>query len=249
MVEGLGARLLRRTVGELALYFETNGLGQALHRVGDAKVRDTRCAVNADEQVLRADVAVHDSKRFAQVIRRGVRVVKSARALFDDRRHGRDRKLASLAPSEDRRERRPHNEIHHDVERAVRLFTQVKGRDDIRAVNVCRDLGLIEEHAPVSLVAADLWEHSFERDELLKAHRADYTRGVHRGHSARRDLTEDLVASIDQVPGFHMGQITRPLVDLRAIPPTLRIHTMNRVHAVSMVWASCGMNPRLRLVE
>ena len=76
-------RLLGRHVRDLALDDAGGGLLALALRLGDAEVGQLDLALLADEDVVRADVAVDDAQRLA-VARLGVRVGERAADLGDD---------------------------------------------------------------------------------------------------------------------------------------------------------------------
>ena len=75
-VEALSANLLGRHVRRLSFDHAGLRLLAGLHRAGDAKIEDSRNAIDADQDVLRRDVAMDDFERLALFTSRLVRRVQ-----------------------------------------------------------------------------------------------------------------------------------------------------------------------------
>ena len=189
-------QLLRRAVGELALDAARVGLGEAHDGLGHAEVRDTRASVDAQEDVLRRDVAVHDLEMFAQGSRRFVGVVEPVRRLGQElHAHAQRHDTARLGRGlEHAPEGHADDQLHHDVERTLIVPPKVEGLDDVGTRDVGRDPRLVQEHGHEILVLGQVRQHALDGDELLKSRFAAHTGGPNLGHPTGRDAKEHLVA-------------------------------------------------------
>ena len=182
-IELLGARLLRRHVGDLPLQLPARGL--LAGDLGDAEVDQLDRAVGGDQQVLRADVTVDDAARLAAPVGEGVGVVEPLGRPGDQlhghrHRHG----LLELA----RRLVDPGHaltldELHHDVEGAL-VFTQLVDLHHVPVREPRGEARLREEHLHVIRVVLERADHPLDDDDLLEAVQPGLPRQPDLGHAA-----------------------------------------------------------------
>ncbi len=196
-IRGLAFELLGREVRELALHLAGRGLVVAMPRARDAEVEHPRGSVVADEEVLRAHVAVHDLEELTGLVTELVRGVQAfARVDHEPRDHpralvaergGRARGLAEHAV-----QRLTHEIRHREVVDALDLAELVHAAD-VRVVDARRDARLVEEHRREAWVAREVRVDALERDELLEAAWALRLREEHGAHAAARELVAEHV--------------------------------------------------------
>ena len=191
--------LLGREVAELAL--DLTGLGQvlALGCLRDAEVDDLHQTAVSYEQILRRDVAVHDSERLAGagpgelvgVMQAGGGVRDEAggqpgceRPSLATCEVGYFSKVAAL------------DVLHgHEVAAGFGLFAELEDGHHVRVVDQRRHPRLVQEHAHELRLFGEVRENALDDHDFPEALRTVLAREVHLGHPAVRDLREQRVAS------------------------------------------------------
>ncbi len=84
-------------------------------------------------------------------------------------------------------------QLHDEVEGAVLGAPELEGVHHVRARDVRREAGLVEEHRDELRVVGQVRQHPLDRDQLLEAALAKHARRMDLGHAARRDTEQELV--------------------------------------------------------
>ena len=193
-VEVFTEQLLRRHVGDLSLDLAFVGVVHAAAGLRDAEVEHAREAVDADHHVLGGHVAVHDRERRSVVVLRFVGLVEAEQEVVDDRARHTDRDAAlGFADHAEKRGERLALDVLHDDEEVAAAFDDVERGDDVRVTEAGREARLVEEHRGEGRVLRVLRMHAFDRHEAGEPHRAAHPTEIDRGHTARRELAEELV--------------------------------------------------------
>jgi len=169
-IDRQAAHLLGRHVPELALEDAGLGLGALAGRLGDAEVDQLHLALERDEDVLRADVAVDEVELAAGLVALVVRVVEALADLHDDEaglRH-RHRLALGAAAIEDRAQVAAVDVLERDVVAAID-DAEVEDLGDVRVVQLHRDLRLVDEHLDELFVLRDVRKDALHGDEALEA--------------------------------------------------------------------------------
>ena len=186
-IERLPKELLRRHVGELAFDLARLGLLKSIACLRDTEVEHLGDAVVEHEEVLRRDVAMDDAERFAVVIAKLMRRVKTAAGLGHDATGELPRKPSALAcTTNDGRDRLAMQVLHHEVASVV-VFAEVDDAADIWMLHTRGDARLIEEHADEARILSQMRMHDLDGDPALKALRSIELREIDRSHAALRD--------------------------------------------------------------
>ncbi len=240
-IDVLGAQLLWRAIRELPLDLSGVGLRGTKERPRDAEVGDARASVDADEDVLRRDVAVDDLEGLAHGSDGVVSGVESLRGLSDELdAHGdrhRPPHLGGLL--DDAAEGDAHHQLHRDVESTLRVPTEVERLHHVGTRDVRGEPRFIEEHGDEIFVLGERRQHPLDRDELLEARFAGRARRIHLGHASRRDAEEHFVAShgprrtVDPESTRHGRQTSRP-------PRILAFRGRRRLRATAEADSSSG---------
>jgi hypothetical protein len=195
-VDRLALGLLGREIRELPLELAGRRRRAPQHRAGDAEVRDAGTAVDADQQVVGRHVAVDDAQLHPGGRHRLVGVVEPLRRLRQQLERDGERHplVRPAAVAHQHRERRAHDELHHDVERAVVGPPEVERLHDVGARDVHREPGLVEEHVDELTVLDHVRQHPLHGHELLEPCLAAQPRREHLGHAARGDTEQRFVA-------------------------------------------------------
>ncbi len=208
-VHPLPAGLLRRHVGELPL--DDARLLADQSRPRDAEVGDLHHALVADEDVLRADVAVHDLHRHAALVLAVVGVVEALGGLHDHERAEGDGDPPALAPGggEQAAEIQPVDELHGEHGLVPNLFERVH-LHDVRVVEAHRDLRLVHEHGQELLAAGEGGQHALDHQDLLDALGAGRRlRQEHLGHATCAQAANDAIAPEGSRAEVRWGPATR----------------------------------------
>ena len=165
-VDALAARLLGRHVAELALE-DARLLGEEA-RAGDAEVGDLHGALEGEEDVLRADVAVDDLERLPCLVLLLVRVVEALGRLGDDPRAepGRDRVPFDRAAVIRRPRSQPFHVLHREQQALVADVLELVDLHDVRVVEARREVRLLDEHRAEAPRAAVRRQDALEDEEL-----------------------------------------------------------------------------------
>ena len=194
-IDVVGDALFGRHVRELALDGARARAGLAQLGLRDPEVDDLDHALEADDQVLRRDIAVDDVERLT-VRRLVVRVVQPGRGLREHVEHQWHGDLAAGQPlggaAHDHRERQAGEELH-DHEVAVLVLAQLHGLDDVRVVEAGREPGLVQEHLHEVGVVGEVIVQALHHDVLLEPRRAADPGQVDLGGTAQREQRQDLV--------------------------------------------------------
>jgi hypothetical protein len=191
--------LLLRHVRQFALDLGAPGRREPRLRVGNAEVREASHAVDADEDVVRRDVAMDEIERLA--VRSGELVcgVQSSQSVEEDPQREVERQRPPRAPerAQHRLERRP-LDVFHDQEEPLFVLLDVEGGDHVGVTDARREAGLVEEHVDEVGLGGEVRVHRLDGDEPLEAARAESAAETHLGHPARGDDADDLVAAATQ---------------------------------------------------
>ncbi len=148
--------LLGRHVAVLALERAGLALVRAIRifGAGDAEIDELDVAAHAEQHVRRRDVAMHDAEGAARVVDEVVRVVERVEHLVrDPRRDLRGELLAALRVLAEQREHVDAVDIlHRDEQRGVDA-AELERLRDLRMDELRRQLGFVDEHRRVGLVA------------------------------------------------------------------------------------------------
>ena len=148
-------------------------------RLRDAEVEHARDAVDADEDVLRRDVAVDDAERLAVL----VSSPRARRAGRGARRHDRARRSCSGMRAPARRAARSRREsdspcdVLHDEEELALGRDDVERRHDVRVADARGEPRLVEEHRDELGILRELRVQPLDRDGAREAARRAGARG------------------------------------------------------------------------
>ncbi len=190
-----GARLLGRHVRELALELTGAGRRELARCPRHAEIGEPRAAVDADEDVLRRDVAVHDAERLAVIVGQLVGGVQPREHVADDARrdaHGHAPPGLHRARNEVREGVALHV-LHDDV---VALVTRadLENGHDVRVMNPGRQPRLFEEHLDELGLACQVRMQPLDPDEALETAGTGDAAEEDGRHSAGRELRHQLEA-------------------------------------------------------
>jgi hypothetical protein len=193
-IDRQAAHLLGRHVAELALEDAGLGLLALARRLGDAEVDQLHLALEGDEDVLRADVAVDQVEVAAALVALVVRVVQALADLHDHEAGlgHRHRLVDRAAPVEDVPEIATVDVLQRDVVRAVD-DTEVEDLGDVRVVQLNRDLRLVDEHLDELFVLRDVRKDPLHGHQPLEALHPVGLRPEDLGHAADIDALEQVV--------------------------------------------------------
>jgi hypothetical protein len=193
-VDGLAARLLGRHVRELAAQDPRARQVQRAGGLGDAEVDEFDRALVGDEDVVRADVAVHDPERPPVVVAQLVRVVQPRQHVGNRAQEDRQRRPA-VGPRLDAHrpaQRLALEVLHHEVVRAL-LFADLVGLHHVRVVQPRRDARLVEEQLDVLGLGRDLALDDLDDRQLSKTDEPARDAQVHVGHAPAAEACNDAV--------------------------------------------------------
>ena len=167
--------------------------------MGDAEVGEASHAVDADEDVVRRDVAMDEVERLALRAGELVSCVQSRQRVEEDPQREVERQRPPHAPERAQQglERRP-LDVLHDQEEALFVLLDVEGGDDVGVPDARREAGLVEEHVDEIGLGRQVRVHGLDGDQPLEAARAERAAEAHLGHPARGDDADDLVAAATQ---------------------------------------------------
>ena len=170
-IDALPAALLGRHVADLSLERAGERLHLAVGRLGDAEVDDLHRAVEADDDVLRRDVAVHDLERAALEVALVVRVVEAGAHARQDRHHVLERRLriAELGARADDLDQVVPAQVLHRDEVLVLDGADVVDLDDVRMVERRGDTRLVEKHAHELRIVGPVAQDLLDDEVLLEA--------------------------------------------------------------------------------
>ena len=140
-------------------------------RLGDAEVGELHVALERDQDVLRADVAVDDQHGLARARpscgarTRGPSRPGSTISTREVERHAQAR--ARVARRRMVRRSRPVHVLHGDVVALVDL-AEVEDLDDVRVGEAGDHLGLVDEHVHEFLVVREVGQDALDRHHLLE---------------------------------------------------------------------------------
>ena len=219
--------LLGAHVGVLALENASTCLRELRARFGDAEVDDLHAARKADEDVLRADIAVHDVERLAADIAGAVGVIKAERGLHDDPH-------ADLKWQTDPGFRRGVPELrevlagdvfHRDVVGAVELTDVVDG-DDVGVVQRRGDAGFVEKLIDELRFFREVDAQRFEDREAIE--HAGLASEKHLTHPALGDATNLFVLAKHQRHGRTLHRHRGGTDGFCTVAPTRRTASQRR---------------------
>jgi hypothetical protein len=191
-VDALAARLLRGHVAELALE-DALLLGEEA-RARDPEIGDLHGALEREQDVLRAHVAVHDLERLPRLVLLLVRVVQALRGLRDDPRADPRRDLRAVGARG--RHQAPEvaslDVLHREEEPLVAEVLEFVDLDDVGVVEARREVRLLDEHRAEAPRSSVRRQDPLEDEHLVSALRAPLLREEHLGHAARPQAPHDL---------------------------------------------------------
>ena len=152
----------------------------------------------AQQNILWADVAVHDMKELTAVVPKLVRGVKSIRDGGSDP-SGQLHRQAPPFPGEalDELEERAAMDVLHDHEVGALLFEELFHAYHSRVLDTGGEARLVEEHAHKLVFASQVRVHHLDRDKLGEARRATPTPQIKRRHATGGDVLQNLIAGND----------------------------------------------------
>ena len=161
---------------------------------GDAEVGDLHRAVEAEQDVLRRHVAVHDVERLARLVRALVRVVQPVRDLAHDVGGdvGREALVRLARATHELAEVRPLDVLHAEELALVAVVLKIVDLDDVRMVQARRELRLVGEHGAEASRRAVLRQDALDDEQLVGALGAALLGEEHLGHAARPEAPDDL---------------------------------------------------------
>ncbi len=136
---------------------------------GDAEIDELALTFVAEDDVLGADVTVHDAELMAVGIAFVVGVVQAFTQLHDDIADLIDAQLLAVLDRtvKDRSEVSPGNILHGDVVLLVDM-TEVEDLGDVGVGELPCDLGFIDEHRDELVILGDGWQDALDGQDTLK---------------------------------------------------------------------------------
>ncbi len=159
-------RLLRAHVADLALEHPDAGLGALDRALRDPEVDDLHRSVEADDEVVRGDVAMDETDVLAVFVLEGVGVGEARADLLRHVRGdlGRDAPPAAADEARDAAHVEAAEHLHGDVIGAT--FTAVlEAPNDVLVLEAGDELGLVDEHVDEVTAGGDLGEHPLDGDD------------------------------------------------------------------------------------
>ena len=194
------------------------GLGRGL---GDAEVHELHLALERDQDVLGADVAVHDLHRPPLLVLLAVGVLEGGADLAHHAQAQVEGHAQPLLPRalHDRAQVAAVDVLHRDV---VALLDppEVEDLHDARVGEARHHLGLVDEHVEELLVVGEVGQDALQRHDLLEALDARPLRLEDLGHAADRHAVEELVGPEAVVPPRRLARGAAPRAG--AAPPRAR---------------------------
>ena len=195
-VHRLTSELLRRHVRDFPFERAAPGDGDPPRCLGDPEVDHPAPPVDADEDVVRDDVAVDDLHRLAAEIDRVVRAVEPGERVEQDA--GDERRREPLARGGGRLEQR--GERHrldvrlHEEDLSSAIDDVVHGHH-VRVADLRGEPGLVEEHVGELAARGEVGMEALDHHQALEARRAAVEGELHRAHAACRQLEEYAVTA------------------------------------------------------
>ena len=154
-------------------------------RARNAEVRELEVAVARQQQVARADVAVHELQRHAGGVAQPMRIGQRTRGLHgqvqrDVERH---RVAARRNHAQHAAEARAFDQLHRQVQLAA-VLAEVEDLDDVRVLQLTGERRFVDEHRDVGGIDRDVRKNAFERDALAEAVRSVSEGFEHFRHAA-----------------------------------------------------------------
>jgi len=193
-IDRLSPALLGGHVRDLALERTDLRLLRATRRARDTEVDQLDRTFVADEHVARRHIAVNDAEVLSVGARAGVRVIERGGDAVDDRECDRERHrlLALASEALDRADVLAMDELHREERRACVLVDLVHV-SDVRMLERRGEARFVEEHPDEIRIVRDGRQDALDDAQLLEAGRSTNTREIDLGHSAHRELPQDLV--------------------------------------------------------
>ena len=209
LVERLRQRLLRAHVDELALDHPRFGLDGGDLALGDAEVDDLDVAAEAEQHVLRIQVAVDDVEASAGDVGEVVRVARAVADLLGDGASDlrRDALLAPARRVDHLAQRLPRHVLHGDEVRAL-VLPELEHLHDVAVVHPRRETRLAEEQLDELLVLGEVVEDLLDDEDLLEAGRPLLASEEYLPHSAGGQLLQEKIfAVISADPGHRLRHV------------------------------------------
>ena len=196
MVELAAQELLGRHVAELPLHAPQRRLSDATRRPRDAEVDQLDLTVVGDEDVLRADIAMHEAERGPVGALEGVSVTEP---LGHPRpQPGDDTGLELLAATRQcahQLRERLSVQVFHRQEQGVALAAELVNMNDVRVGEPHQQVGLVEELIDELALLGEVLVHHLDGDDSLETHRAREPSQVDSGASTHSQARPDHVAA------------------------------------------------------
>ena len=197
-VDLAAGELLGGHVSELA--FEPGaGVGhvEAVSGLRDAEVDDLHLAARAEQDVLRADVAVDHLQELTGVVAGLVGGMQAGSGPHDEgsRRLGLQPTTHLRQRHQELGQRRAVHVLHHQEVAAVGALPQLLDGHDVRVRDASCDSRLVDEHLDELLVVGEVVLQHLDRHVSLETGRPRALTQVERGHSAALQLGEHFVSS------------------------------------------------------
>ena len=177
----MAAELLRRHVRQLALHRSIAGRLQAHGGLGDAEVEHAPDSIDADHDVLRRHIAVHDIERLPRFVLGLVRGMQSVQHVrhdgVDDARRNR-----LVLQAKEARERLAVHVLHHQKKLAVGVH-DIERLHDVGVLDARREPCLVEKHGDKIGISAQLAVQALDGDSPRKAARSHEPTQVHGRHA------------------------------------------------------------------
>jgi hypothetical protein len=194
-VDRFPQQVLGRHVRKLTFDLSRLGLRRnAVHGLGDAEVQELYRSRRTDEDVVRRDVAVHETERNAVLVAKLVRGVQPLASLPDQ--IDRDRQWDTVARSSgphDRLQRFTVHPLHDDVERPA-LFTEIQRFDHVRMVDLRGKRRFLQKHPLRIFVVDHPSQNGLHGDDFLEPSRAALARCPNLSHPTSGNWQQELVA-------------------------------------------------------
>ena len=182
-----------------------------------AEVDQLGAAAGRDDDVVGADVAMHEAQRAARI---GclVNVLERVADVRDHVQNGRDRQpLAARAHALVRDPQRDAGDVLHRDEVAPFQLTEIEDVNDVRVRKLRGDRGLADEHLHQLGAVLQRGEHRLDDDSLLESLRPLDLRAPHLRHPPRGQARFNLVLAelLPRPPGRRRRGIRRDGLEMR----------------------------------
>ena len=180
--------LLRRHEGDLSFDDAGTRLPETRRSLRDTEVGEPRRTVESDQNVLRREVSMDELERSSVITTKLVRRVKPLKRVAEDPQTvGHPERAPHAAEPPHEAAERVTLDVLHREKHALGVFIGVEDRDDVRVLDACDEVRLLEEAGHELRVLEQVRVCQLDCDVALEPGRAPRPPEVHRRHPAGGD--------------------------------------------------------------